>query len=179
MKRGAAEAADDERDAERPHVRCEADERQHGDANDRSDQQQHTRPPAIRDVAEAKLRNRVRELKAHLQRAGTGKRQVQPRNEEGQKRREDISVAVDDEMRGRQQQNGGVKAEWVVPGLHRAVRRNLRITRAIPSLNSGMRSSHAVAASTASAMAIDALSLAICQISGSYGSTVASHALAP
>ena len=95
-------------------------------------------------MAEAKLRDRVRELKAHLQRAGGREREMQVGDEQRQQRREDVAEAVDDEVRARQEQDGGMEPERTE--FHRDRRPSRRATSAMPSLNSRMRSSQDAAA---------------------------------
>ena len=111
MKRRAAETAEDQHQREHHAVRRQADQRQHRDASERTGEQQHARPPAVGDVAEAELRHRVGQLEAHLQRAGGGEREIEVGDEQRQQRREDVAVAVDEEVRARQQQDGAVQPE--------------------------------------------------------------------
>ena len=74
-------------------------------------QDQHARPPAIGQRAEAELRHRVRHLEAHRQRAGRGQRQIQVRNQQRQQRRVHVAVGVDDEVRRRHLPDANVQPE--------------------------------------------------------------------
>src|SRR5688572_15362839 len=103
-------------------------------------------------MAKAKLRDRIRQLKAHLQRAGAGQRQMEIRNQQRQQRREDIAIPVDEEVHAGEDDDRAVEAEGTKTFHFR--RRNLRSTISMASLNSSIRSTHAVAASVSNAMAI-------------------------
>ena len=74
---------------------------QHDDRQQRSTHQQHARPPAIGERAEAELRHRARQLVAHRQDADRLQRQAKLRNQQRQQRREHVAVGIDDEVRGR------------------------------------------------------------------------------
>ena len=107
----------------------------------------------------AELRDRVGQLEAHLQRAGGSQREVEVGDEQRQQRREDVAVAVDDEVRARQQQDGAVQSERSPPSrpvscVIAAIVAAAESPSRTPLVNSRMRSSHAAAASTVSATPI-------------------------
>ena len=99
--------------------------------------EEHARPPSIGDVAEPKLRHRVRDQEAHLERAGCCQRQIEVRDQQRQKRGVDIRVAVHDEVRAREQHDRGVQSEE--PAIRHAPARRLRASTAIASWNSRTR----------------------------------------
>ena len=111
MERGAAKAAENQDDREQARIRRQADQRDRGDAKHRPGDEQHPRPPSVGEVAERQLRNRVGQLETHLQRAGGGQREIEIRDEQRQQRREDVAVAVEEEVRAGQQQDGAVQSE--------------------------------------------------------------------
>ena len=78
MKRGAAQSAD-EQDRRQHRLRGgQADQAQHADRDHRArPSRSSARPPAIRQMAEADLRDRRRDLKQHRQRAGRRQRQTE------------------------------------------------------------------------------------------------------
>ena len=87
MKRGAAKAAQDQHCGKDPHGRGEADERQDADSQQRTADQQDARVPPVGHMPETQLRDRIRQLKAHLQRPGAGERQVEIGDEQREQRR--------------------------------------------------------------------------------------------
>jgi len=88
-----------------------ADEREDRYGDERAGDEEDARPPVVGNVPEPELRDGVRHLEAHLQRARREERHLQVRDEERQQRRVDVAVAVDDEVRSGQQQDGRMKAE--------------------------------------------------------------------
>ena len=108
MKRGGAEAPDDQHRREHRHCRRNTDKAQDRDRHDRPAHHEQSWAPAIRDVAEADLRDRRRHLVQHRQRACGGEREMQFGDEQGEQRSVDVAVAVDHEMRAGHQQHGGM-----------------------------------------------------------------------
>src|SRR4030095_4293175 len=148
VKRRSAEPAKHEYERDGTHIWRKSDQGDGRDAYDRSGEQQTSRPPPVGDVPEPELRDGIRELKEHLQRASRCEREIQVEDEQRQQRREDVAEAVHDEVRARQDEDGGMQPERTEFHLDR--RPSRRATSAIPALNSRMRSSQDATPSTTS-----------------------------
>ena len=151
MKRRAAEPADDQNGREHRRDVARPTRLSTRDRDDGADHHQEPGPPAIRQVAEADLRHRRRQLKQHRQRSGGREVRSEPRDEQRQQRRVDVAVAVDHHVRARHQQNGGMEVERGA-GHDRMPRRSSRAAPARAprrTLRCGARG--AAAASTTSA----------------------------
>ena len=94
---------------ERDGIWRQPDQRDGRDTQHRPGHEQQSRPPSVGDVAKAKLRDRVRELKEHLQRTCGREREVQVHDEQRQQGREDVAEAVDDEVRACEDEDGGME----------------------------------------------------------------------
>src|SRR5688572_20912701 len=173
MKCGAAEAAEDQHRGQHPNAGRQSDQRQHRHRDERAADQQDPWIRSVGDVAEAKLRHGVGQLKAHLQGSGAGQRQIQIGDEQWQQRGQDVAVSINEEMRAGENDDRSVQTERAEVVYAR--RRNLLSTICMPSLNSRRRNSHAARASTARAAPISAATCTICHPNVCDGSTVASH----
>jgi hypothetical protein len=71
------------------------------------------RAPSVGKMSEPDLRHRRRQLEQHRQRARFGERQAELRDQQRQQRREDVAVAVDDEVDRGDEEDGGIEAQAI------------------------------------------------------------------
>ena len=157
MKRGAAESADEQHGSQHGQAGGRANRAQDDHGEHRSCHEKHARPPAICQRPKPELRDRTGQLVAHGQDANFLKRQVEPRDEQRQQRREHVPVCIDDEVgrrRGPDRQNEDRTVSTTQPSKRPS-------TRSRASWNSRTRSSEAAAASTPRPIAIAPATLAL------------------
>src|SRR5690606_30298988 len=159
VERRASKSSHDEDGAENHGRRRQPDQAQHDNREDRPADDEHAWTPAIRERTEAELRHRTGHLEAHCQRARRDERQPEVRDEQRQERRVEIVVRVHDEVRRGHLEDPDVEPEPAAADFGHSPTRRRIIATASP--NSGILSTAAAPASTASAAAIASASRAI------------------